>query len=120
MDDMKTINEWSDMPYGWAKAFGYQFLNELNALLIKNNLVDKFRIEQIKEKYGSLRFYVNAATKDIYDLIDKYEGLSRKYCIGCGKPSTRTTPGYILHLCDDCYGKEMQEEPPLTPEDYDL
>lgn len=45
-----------------------------------------FEVEQIKEKFGQLRFYVNCAPDSIYDLISEYEFDSATICEVCGAP----------------------------------
>jgi hypothetical protein len=99
-----TYTEWDAMPEGWRKAFGDDMLNELNTIYKKFNRVQKkhFRILQIKEKYGSLRFYTSFTTPELAGLIIKYEALSKQTCIECGYPATHMTKGYILPLCDEC------------------
>ena len=69
------FTELDGMPDGWRKAFGIQFMEELREELIKVNNLNTFRIIQIKEKFGGLRFYINGAPPNskIYDIIDKYE-----------------------------------------------
>jgi hypothetical protein len=42
------------------------------------------RLIQCKEKFGSLRFYIEGGTRDMYDIIHKYEKLSRETCELCG------------------------------------
>ena len=36
--------------------------------------------------------------------IAKYEDLSYKTCISCGKPATKISKGWISPYCDDCIG----------------
>lgn len=90
------------MPAGWRKAFGEQMCQEIMDELVANDMVDNYRITQIKEKYGSLRWYDNGFTRKGYDIIDKYERLSVRTCIVCGKPATRMTRGWICPYCDEC------------------
>lgn len=45
-------------------------------------------IAQIKEKFGTLRFYVHNGSDRVYDLIDFAEGMSAVTCEVCGKPGT--------------------------------
>lgn len=95
-----------DIPIGWHKAFGRQMINELNELLIKYDFVDKYRIVQVKEKYGSIRWYDKGVplemSQEYYAWLKKYEDLSEETCIQCGKPATHMTKGWIEPLCDDC------------------
>lgn len=103
IDDVSWEEE---IPDGWYKAFGEQMIDELNNLLTKYCIEDKYKIIQIKEKYGSLRWYDNGIpqylTDEYYEWLDKYEKLSIETCINCGKPATHMTKGWINPLCDDC------------------
>lgn len=94
--------ELDDMPDGWRMAFGEQMCEEILEELRANNMVDKYRILQIKEKYGQLRFYDNGFTQHGYDIISKYTEISERTCINCGKPATKISTGWISPWCDDC------------------
>ena len=95
---------WYDqIPTGWKKAFGKQFLKELKEALIKDKLIEDFRFHQIKEKYGSLRLYSNYVGKESEKVIRKYEDMSTDYCICCGKPAKYETMGWIEFLCEKCF-----------------
>lgn len=55
---------------------------------------------QVKEKYGSLRFYVNGATDKQYALIEMAESLSAVTCDVCGAPShDQPQVGWIKTRC---------------------
>ena len=97
-----SYTELDAMPDGWRKAFGLQMCEELKQELIKINKMDEFRIVQIKEKFGELRFYTNWVTDEIEAIINKYTKLSKKTCINCGKPATVITTGWISPFCNDC------------------
>ena len=64
------------MPDGWRIAFGEQMCQEIKDALIEIDYLEKYRITQIKEKYGMLRWYDFGASRKIYDIISKYEGIS--------------------------------------------
>ncbi len=102
------FTELDDMPDGWRSAFGEQLCEELKAALEAAGFLEKYRIIQIKEKYGFLRWYDNGNCDEGYKVIRKYEDLSKRICINCGKPATRITTGWISPFCDDCVpgGKE--------------
>lgn len=101
-----TYNEWDSMPEGWNKAFGKQYLNELKSQLKKDNMLYSWRITDLKEKYGSLNLYCNFGSKELYEIIDKYEKRSYKICIVCGKSATKLTGEYILPYCDECFPQD--------------
>ena len=93
------------MEPGWRKAFGIQMCEEIRQELIRCNYLDKFRIMQIKEKFGTLCFYTNGIPQEsnIFDIIDKYEAMSAHICMNCGKPAeTKDSDGWLDTLCDSC------------------
>lgn len=92
-----------DMPDGWRKAFGEQMCEEIMQELVEHNCVDKYRVTQIKEKFGELRWYDDFGTDKMYnEIFPKYEELSRRTCINCGAPATRISTGWISPWCDQC------------------
>lgn len=91
--------------YGWYKRFGKQLLIDMKKQLKKDKMLYSFRITQIKEKWGSFRLYCNCASKEMYDLIEKYSSMSEGICIDCGKDADIITDGYVCPYCLDCYNK---------------
>lgn len=100
------------MPDGWLKAFGEQICEEIQKVLEKADYVDKYHILQIKEKWGYLHWYCGGIPVEIKDeyraIIKKYEDLSMRTCIHCGKPATKISVGWISPWCDDC-AKEIHD-----------
>lgn len=82
---------------GW-----YKILDELCAKLEPYGVV----AEQIKEKFGGLRFYIGATPSDKWDeihgLIHEAERQSYKTCETCGKPGDMRGGGWARVRCDDC------------------
>ena len=101
-----SYTELDVMPDGWRIAFGEQMCEEIRAELLRVGQLDDYRIAQIKEKYGSLRWYDFGCTeKMMQEIIPKYEKLSAHTCIRCGKPATCVSLGWISPFCDDCIPK---------------
>lgn len=68
-----------------------------------------FYVEQIKEKYGSLRFYVTSAPTEVHDMIQVAEDKSYSICMHCGKPGRyRDDLSWVLTLCDSCLDKYVK------------
>lgn len=42
--------------------------------------------DQVKEKFGGLRFYMTCSTEEVEEIIREYEGRSYKTCEVCGAP----------------------------------
>ena len=105
---LTSYTELEAMEPGWRKAFGIQMCKEIKKELKKHKFLYKYRIVQIKEKWGYLHWYDGGTPKDskIYDIIRKYEQISAKTCGVCGKPATKISKGWIYPYCDDCIGNE--------------
>ena len=101
---LPSYTELDAMDAGWRKAFGIQMCKEIKKELKKHKFLYKYRIVQIKEKWGYLHWYDGGVPKDskIWDIIHKYEDISRKTCVVCGKPATKMSTGWISPYCDDC------------------
>ena len=57
---------------------------------------------QVKEKFGTLRFYMSVSSKEIESLIDEAEKLSETTCEDCGFPGRTRSGGWIRTLCNGC------------------
>lgn len=89
---------------------------EMESVLVDSIYVERRRLEmaqaasevpvasQVKEKFGTLRFYVEKATPEQYDIISFVESLSSRVCEECGDTATAKTRsgGWIRTLCDSC------------------
>ena len=71
---------------------------------------------QVKEKFGGLRFYVNAATDKHYNYISFAESMSYRTCEECGAPGKRYTDGWHTTLCDIHAAMDHREDPPVDEE----
>jgi len=85
------------------------------------------KASQVKEKYGSLRFYMTTSTDKMETLINDAETLSYKTCESCGEPGSGCHRGsWIKTLCVDCanrleYSQRTKlESSPLTEEEIKL
>lgn len=61
----------------------------------------KFRVKQVKEKFGTLRFYMGVAHDAIHAAIDRAEQESAVTCEACGAPGKSRNNGWISVLCDE-------------------
>jgi hypothetical protein len=98
---------WYDqIPEHWRKRFGMQMIRELRKILVKYDYLHNYSIGQIKEKYGSLRWYDNGycgeMSKEYHEWLEKYETASTRCCFFCGNDSHMFTRGWILPICDKC------------------
>lgn len=61
---------------------------------------------QVKEKFGTLRFYMSSSTQEMEDLIDKAEALSRVTCEDCGAAGKLRGTHWLYTACDEHTKKE--------------
>lgn len=94
-----TNSSFMDVQPGW-----YPLIKELIEDLIAMGW--NKRITQVKEKYGTLRFYIGGGTDAIWDRIEKAEEDSEYICEVTGKPGKlRDDIGWWKTLCDEEYNK---------------
>jgi hypothetical protein len=86
---------------GW-----FELLRELcfgiHAELDKANYPE-FTIDQVKEKFGTLRFYYSGYhSEEIDNLIHKAEACSALTCEHCGRPGKLSNDGWVKVRCQEC------------------
>ena len=62
-----------DMPDGWRIAFGDEMVERIHQELVRHDYVDKYHVVQIKEKFGTLRWYDNGTPRG--KLSEDYEDI---------------------------------------------
>lgn len=63
---------------------------------------DHPRASQVKEKFGTLRFYMTHATEEMYELINEAEHKTAITCETCGAPGETSNEGWVFTLCEEC------------------
>lgn len=137
MDDYDWIDETiCGLNAGWAIAFGAELINDMeiakkNTYILpdendKDNVFDsKFKLVQIKEKFGSLRFYADGMTEAMSTVASVYETISYHACIKCGNiQNIARTDEWIQPICRQCARLEDSKRealhlaPSLTHESF--
>lgn len=57
-------------------------------------------VEQIKEKFGGLRFYYQGGDEQIHGMVRMAEAWASVACEECGAPGKRRSGGWVRTLCD--------------------
>jgi len=66
-----------------------------------------FGIDQIKEKFSTLRFYYHGGDDEIAGMVSLAESLSGKICENCGTTiNVGCTSGWLTTLCESCALKQ--------------
>ncbi len=95
----------------WGFECGDGWFNILNQLM--NNIqhhidwkekqgkpVPQVTLDQVKEKFGTLRFYYTGGDEYISGLVSMAEAMSGVTCEECGNPGERHGGGWVRTLCD--------------------
>ena len=57
---------------------------------------------QVKEKFGTLRFYYNGGSSYIHGLVAMAEAMSARTCESCGASATLSKGGWLKTMCQPC------------------
>jgi hypothetical protein len=68
---------------------------------LPEDIRDNVYAEQIKEKFGTLRFYMTEETPYIKGVIALAEEMSYGICEVCGNKGEQTKGGWVKTLCKD-------------------
>lgn len=68
--------------------------------LVRNGKAEFIHIEQIKEKFGGLRFYYSGGDEYVAGAVDFAERLSYSLCQDCGAPGLLRSGSWLRTLCD--------------------
>ena len=111
-----TYTEVDMVPNGWHNLI-VNMSSEIIEYLRKQNFDSYlFHIDQLKEKFGSIRLYYSLHYADHSDdegidaIIQKYEELSEHTCCICGSEATLMSKGWICPYCEDCADKLKANE----------
>lgn len=93
------------IPVGWLLL-----VKELSDKIVELENIHncKIGVDQVKEKFGGLRYHIHFKTKDapketidiFYNLINEYETKSSGTCMTCGEPGKVISKGWISVKCE--------------------
>jgi hypothetical protein len=70
--------------------------------------ISQVEVEQIKEKFGGLRFYYSGGDDEISGMVRMAEAWAGVACEECGAFGTRRSSGWIRTLCDHHEAERQQ------------
>lgn len=74
---------------------------EIPAWMTNEDPIPQVVVAQIKEKFGTLRFYYQGGDNKIAGMVCMAESLSERVCEVCGSPGEPRGGGWIKTLCED-------------------
>lgn len=66
-------------------------------------------IEQVKEKFGTLRFYTDRGSPEVHNYISFAEAMTAVTCEECGAPGESRNDDWIKVLCDKHYKERAKD-----------
>lgn len=107
-----------DLPEGWV-----DLVYRCHCELLEE--APDYKLTQVKEKFGGLRFYYEGAPKDsnARDIVSFYERMSYRVCDKCGTTKDVSTGGggWVRSLCEPCrLASTMKEIEPQAPEAWEM
>lgn len=93
------------LPEGWRPLVSVLCKNIEHHLVhsVPEEIRGEIYLDQLKEKFGMLRIYLNQSTPYIDGAISLAESLSGTICEDCSNPGKLRGGGYIQTLCDEHY-----------------
>jgi hypothetical protein len=96
----------------WGFACGDGWFNILDQLMgnIQHHLdwknkngvvVAQVTLDQVKEKFGTLRFYYSGGDDEISGMVAMAESMSGVTCEECGSPGKQVGGGWVTTLCEE-------------------
>ena len=74
--------------------------NRKNELNPNQPIVPQVTVDQVKEKFGTLRFYYTGGDDYIDGLVSMAESMSGITCEQCGNPGSTLGRGWLTTLCE--------------------
>lgn len=113
-----SVTFWFECSDGWYNII-YTLCSNIQNYIdwkIENNKLSPLEAEslqvvatQIKEKYGTLRFYANGGDEATDGMIGLAESFSAHTCEGCGNVGKNYNDGWVRTHCEPCEVKYQKE-----------
>lgn len=96
------FSEFDKMSQAWASDYKERMKQDylVGNLRQVPEPVPQVVVSQVKEKFGTLRFYYNGGDDEISGMVRMAESMSAVTCEECGTPGRRRGGGWVRTLCD--------------------
>lgn len=92
-------------PQGEPTEYRMQLVDDSITKAKYRDVPEKIRqvvASQVKEKFGTLRFYYDGGNEYIHGLASMAEAMSARTCESCGAPARSSNNGWITTMCQPC------------------
>lgn len=94
----EKYKDYQDKP-DYVEAERKRLLEETPHWLLPKDPVPQVVVEQVKEKFGTLRFYYRGGDSFIRGLVSMAEAMTEVTCEECGNPGKLLSGGWVRTLC---------------------
>jgi hypothetical protein len=112
MGNIQHHIDWKEKQRNWAIDFNSKAAQE--EMRVVPDTVPQVTLDQVKEKFGTLRFYYTGGDNYIDGMVRMAESMSGVICEGCGNVGERRDGGWVHTYCTPC--EEARE---LARKQYD-
>lgn len=98
MGNIQHHIDWKEKQRGWAIRFNSTAPPE--DMRPVPDVIPQVTLDQVKEKFGTLRFYYQGGDDEISGMVRMAESMSAVTCEQCGNPGTTGGQGWISTLCE--------------------
>jgi len=102
----------AESPWGFECGDGWYDLIDYLCGAIKEHTYDsdEVTVDQVKEKFGRLRFYLSREDDVMHGMVSMAEHMSGQICEICGNRGKMRTNGWMVTLCDLHHDERTMKE----------
>jgi hypothetical protein len=103
MGNIQHHIDWKEKQRNWAIDFNSKAAQE--EMRVVPESIPQVTLDQVKEKFGTLRFYYTGGDDIIDGMVRMAESMSGVTCEECSAPAQTRGPGWIRTICEPCEEK---------------
>ena len=106
MGNIQHYIDWKEKQRNWNTEWNKKHPDELRVV---PEPIPQVTLDQVKEKFGTLRFYYTGGDEYIHGMVTMAEAMSGVTCEGCGNVGERRGGGWVHTYCEPCETKRETE-----------
>jgi hypothetical protein len=115
---IKFVSKGKENPTDWEIDRAEQIMENMGCKVTPK--VHWITIDQIKEKFGGLRFYYSGGDEQIHGMVRMAEIWAGRTCEKCGNKGERRHGGWMRTLCDEHEAEHQEKLKNMRSEDDDV
>ena len=104
MGNIQHHIDWKEKQRNWNMEWNKEHPDELRVI---PEFIPQVTLDQVKEKFGTLRFYYSGGDDAIDGMVRMAESMSGVTCEECGNPGERRGGGWVHTYCEPCEEKRV-------------